>query len=118
MPKGEITAAQVIVTLPSALLAAHEDFFSPALPDKIEAARALPLGLADKLFIALEGAEEFESDSRMYGSPDRVATGVLLHAPVRPPDDRGLFRRPPRRGAARPKACRRFSSSRRANWPI
>ena len=80
-PRGEITAAQVVVTLPSALLAAHEDFFSPALPDKIEAARALPLGLADKLFIALEDAEEFESDSRMYGSPNRVATASYSMRP-------------------------------------
>ena len=79
--KGEITAAQVIVTLPSALLAAHEDFLSPALPDKLEAARALPLGLADKLFIALEDAEEFESDSRMYGSPNRVATASYSMRP-------------------------------------
>jgi len=80
-PKGAITAAQAIVTLPSALLAAHEDFFSPALPDKIEAARALPLGLADKLFIALEDAEEFEADSRMYGSPNRVATASYSMRP-------------------------------------
>jgi monoamine oxidase len=80
-PKGEIVAAQVIVTLPSALLATHEDFFSPALPDKIEAARALPLGLADKLFIALDDAEEFEADSRMYGSPNRVATASYSMRP-------------------------------------
>ncbi len=80
-PKGEIAAAQCIVTLPSVLLAAHEDFFSPALPDKIEAARALPLGLADKLFIALEDAEEFEPDSRMYGSPNRVATASYSMRP-------------------------------------
>ena len=80
-PRGDITAAQIIVTLPSALLAIHEDLFSPALPDKIEAARALPLGLADKLFIALEDAEEFESDSRMYGSPNRTATASYSMRP-------------------------------------
>ena len=48
--------------------------FFPALPDKIEAARGLPLGLADKLFIALSRAEEFEPNSRVFAHTDRVAT--------------------------------------------
>src|SRR4029079_13517957 len=37
--RGEIAAAQAVVTLPSSLLAQAEDFFSPVLPEKIEAAR-------------------------------------------------------------------------------
>ena len=48
--------------------------FAPALPDKTQAARGLPLGLADKLFIALADAEEFEPNSRVFGHTDRVAT--------------------------------------------
>ncbi len=72
--KGTIAAEQTIVTLPTAVLAAQEDLFFPALPDKIEAARNLPLGLADKLFIALAGAEEFEPNSRVFAHTDRVAT--------------------------------------------
>lgn len=79
--RGEITASQVIVTLPSSLLGAAEDFFLPALPEKTDAARALPLGLADKLFVALEGADEFEPDSRMYGSADRVASASYSMRP-------------------------------------
>ena len=76
----------MIVTLPSALLAANEDLFSPALPEKIEAALALPLGLADKLFIALEDAEEFEPDSRMFGAHRPRRDRVLFtcaHSAVR-----------------------------------
>jgi monoamine oxidase len=72
--KGAIAADQVIVTIPSALLAAERLSFTPALPEKIEAARGLPLGLADKLFIALTGAEEFEPDTRVFGHIDRAAT--------------------------------------------
>jgi monoamine oxidase len=72
--KGTITADQVIVTLPSAIVAAKEFLFSPALPDKTEAAAGLPLGLADKLFLSLADAEEFEPDSRLYGRTDRTAT--------------------------------------------
>ena len=71
---GPIAADQVVVTIPSALLAAERLLFTPALPEKIEAARGLPLGLADKLFIALAGAEEFEPDTRVFGHIDRAAT--------------------------------------------
>jgi monoamine oxidase len=65
--RGTITADHAIVTLPTTVLAEAEQFFAPALPNKIEAARALPLGFDDKLFIALEKAEEFEPDSRLFG---------------------------------------------------
>ena len=72
--KGAITADRVIVTVPSAVLAAERIRFTPALPNKIEAARSLPLGLADKLFIALENAAEFETSVRLFGHTDRAAT--------------------------------------------
>ena len=72
--KGAIVADQVIVTLPTALLADNEQLFTPTLPQKTLAARGLPLGLADKLFIALTQPEEFEPNSRVFGRTDRVAT--------------------------------------------
>ncbi|MGA7790570.1 MAG: NAD(P)/FAD-dependent oxidoreductase [Xanthobacteraceae bacterium] len=72
--KGTIAADRVIVTVPSAVLAAERIQFSPALPEKIEAARGLPLGLADKLFMSLAGAEEFDKGVRLFGHTDRVAT--------------------------------------------
>lgn len=65
--RGVITARKVIVTVSSALLAEEHLRFAPALPKKIEAAASLPLGLANKLFLSLEGAEEFEADSRVFG---------------------------------------------------
>jgi len=73
--KGAITADQAIVTLPTTVLAEQERFFVPTLPEKIHAANNLPLGLADKLFLSLEHAEEFEQDSRFFGCTDRSATG-------------------------------------------
>jgi monoamine oxidase len=72
--KGVIAADRVIVTVPSAVLAAEHISFTPALPEKIEAAHGLPLGVDDKLFIALDGAEEFETSVRVFGHTDRVAT--------------------------------------------
>ena len=72
--QGAIAADRVIVTVPSAILAAERIRFVPALPNKVQAAGSLPLGLADKLFIALEDAEEFETSVRLFGHTDRVAT--------------------------------------------
>ena len=79
--KGRLTAAQVIVTLPTSLLAGEAIRFTPALPDKIEAAHGLPLGLADKLFLALDKAEEFEPDCSLFGAIDRTATAAYQFRP-------------------------------------
>jgi len=68
--RGAITADQAIVTLPTSVLGDKEFLFSPALPGKTEAARGLPLGLDDKLFLSLENAEEFEADTRIFGNTD------------------------------------------------
>jgi monoamine oxidase len=72
--QGALTAGQVIVTLPTTVLAEEAVTFLPALPDKVEAARGLPLGLADKLFLSLANPEEFEPGTRLLGRTDRAAT--------------------------------------------
>jgi monoamine oxidase len=79
--RGAIGAAAVIVTLPSNLLAAQEDLFLPALPDKAEAAAGLPLGLADKLFLSLADAREFAEDGRAFGDSGRTATAAYQFRP-------------------------------------
>ncbi len=73
---GTIASNCAIITLPSAVIASNEQLFVPALPEKTQAARGLPLGLADKLFLSLDNAEEFEPDSRIIGRPDHTATAV------------------------------------------
>ena len=40
------------------------------------AAAGLPLGLADKLFLSLSDAQEFDKESRLFGRTDRSGTGV------------------------------------------
>ena len=89
--KGTITAGQAIVTLPTAVLAENERLFSPALPQKTQAARGLPLGLADKLFIALADAEEFEPNSRVFGHTDRIATASYQFRPFGRPQIEAYF---------------------------
>jgi monoamine oxidase len=73
-PQGAIAADQAILAVPSAVLAAERIAFTPALPAKIAAAGGLPLGLDDKFFISLDGAEEFDKDVRIFGRTDRAAT--------------------------------------------
>ena len=72
--RGTLTARTVIVTVPTSIIATGALRFSPALSEHVEAASLLPLGVADKLFLALDGAEEFDVDARIYGATDRAAT--------------------------------------------
>jgi len=55
---GDIRARAAIITLPTDLIAAEAIRFVPALPEKIAAAAGLPLGIANKLFLALDGAAD------------------------------------------------------------
>jgi len=73
---GTITADAAIVTVPTDVLAEEGLRFTPALSDKIDAAAGLPLGVADKLFLSLSDADEFDKDSRLFGRPDRRGTAT------------------------------------------
>jgi len=75
-PRGDLRARAVIVTVPTGVLAAGGLRFHPMLPDKADVAARLPLGLADKVYLRLDGAEEFPKDSHLYGAFDRAGTGT------------------------------------------
>jgi len=89
--KGAIEADQVIVTVPSTVLATERLRFTPPLPAKVQAAHGLPLGLADKLFMALDGAEEFDKDVRVFGRKDRPGTGAYQFRPLGRPQIEAYF---------------------------
>ena len=89
--RGDLRARAVIITVPTNVLASGALEFRPGLPDKFEAAAALPLGLADKLFLRLDGAEEFPADSRVVGALDRVATATYHLRPFGRPIIEGYF---------------------------
>jgi monoamine oxidase len=72
---GTITARTAIVTVSTNIIAAEALRFTPALPEKLAAAAGLPLGIANKLFLALEGPEPASTYRHLVGSLDRVATG-------------------------------------------
>jgi monoamine oxidase len=72
--RGDLRARAVVVTVSTDVLCSCALQFHPALPDKLVAASALPLGLADKLYLRLDGAEEFSKDSHLYGALDTDRT--------------------------------------------
>jgi monoamine oxidase len=79
---GTLECQAAIVTLPTDVLARWPELFSPPLPEKTAAAERLPLGLADKLYLSFEGAEEFAQDSRLFGHTDRTATAIYHMRPL------------------------------------
>jgi monoamine oxidase len=74
--RGTLTAGKVVVTVPTNLIANESLRFFPALPEKIEAARGLPLGLADKVMLALDNdGDALPRDGHLRGSTTKVGTG-------------------------------------------
>jgi len=72
---GTVTADAVIVTVPTPLVAAQGIRFRPELTDKAAAASVLPLGLADKLVMAVDVPAVLPVDGHLIGNPNRIATG-------------------------------------------
>ncbi|MGJ3626288.1 FAD-dependent oxidoreductase [Sphingomonas sp. MMS24-JH45] len=77
---GTITADRVIVAIPSSILAREGLTFHPALPDKHDAAAALPLGLADKAFVAIDRGE-WPDNAHLIGRPATRCTGSYRLSP-------------------------------------
>jgi len=73
--KGALNAQKVIVTVPTNLIASEAIRFHPALPAKVDAARGLPLGLADKAMLALEEPSGLPKDGNLRGATMRTAMG-------------------------------------------
>jgi monoamine oxidase len=73
--RGTVSAARVIVAVSSAAIAGERLAFDPPLPDKVGAATGLPLGLANKLFLRLDGAlPGVEDELFLVGSTRRRET--------------------------------------------
>jgi monoamine oxidase len=86
---GTITAARVIVTVPTSMLSEELLRFEPALPDKLVAAAGLPLGVDDKLFISLSGeAPGIEPDTFHVGS---TVSRETMSYQVRPLDRPAIY---------------------------
>ncbi|HEX2634579.1 MAG TPA: NAD(P)/FAD-dependent oxidoreductase [Bradyrhizobium sp.] len=73
--RGTLSAPRVIVTVPTNLLADEAVRFHPSLPAKVDAARGLPLGLADKVMLSLDQPEALPKDGNLRAAPMRTAMG-------------------------------------------
>ena len=89
--RGTVRADAVIVTVPTEVLTSGAIRFRPGLNDKLDAASHLPLGLADKLFLALDQPQEFDPDSHLIGSPHRAETGSYYLRPFGRPVVEAFF---------------------------
>ena len=70
---GTIEAAHAIVCVPTPVLASGALAFDPPLPAKRDAAAVLPLGLADKAFLAVDDPP-WPAHAHLIGDPHRAAT--------------------------------------------
>ncbi|MGA8317242.1 MAG: NAD(P)/FAD-dependent oxidoreductase [Bradyrhizobium sp.] len=89
--QGTLTADKVIVTVPTNLIADEAVRFSPALPEKIDAVRGLPLGLADKVMLALDEPELLPVDGNLRGATMRTEMGTYHLRPFGQPCIEGFF---------------------------
>jgi monoamine oxidase len=89
--RGKLRARIAIVTVPTNLIAQEAIRFTPGLPDKVEAAAGLPLGLADKVLLGLDDAEAIPADTRLFGRTDRARTGAYHFRPFGRPLVEGYF---------------------------
>src|SRR5260370_6236862 len=89
--RGTLTAGKAIVTVPTNLIAGEAIRFHPALPAKVDAARGLPLGLADKVMLALDEPEALPKDGNLRGATMRTAMGSFHLRPFCQPCIEGYF---------------------------
>jgi monoamine oxidase len=89
--RGTLSADKVIVTVPTNMIADQSVRFHPALPAKVDAARALPLGIADKVMLALSEPEALPKDGNLRGATMRTAMGTYHLRPFGQPCIEGYF---------------------------
>ena len=89
--RGALSAGKVIITVPTNLIADEAIRFHPALPAKVDAARGLPLGLADKVMLALDEPDALPKDGSLRGATMRAAMGSYHLRPFGQPCIEGFF---------------------------
>lgn len=89
---GALSATQVIVTVPTNLLANAAIRFHPELPAKVNAAASLPLGIDDKVMLALDDPENMvPKDGNLSTATLQTKTGTYHLRPFGQPCIEGFF---------------------------
>jgi monoamine oxidase len=89
--RGVLSASHAIVTVPTNLIADEAIRFHPALPAKVDAARGLPLGLDNKVMLALSEPDALPKDGNLRGATMRTAMGSFHLRPFGQPCIEGFF---------------------------
>jgi monoamine oxidase len=89
--RGTLSADRVIVTVPTNLIADEAIRFWPALQAKVDAAAGLPLGVADKVTLALSEPEALPRDGNLRGLTMRTEMGTYHLRPFGQPCIEGFF---------------------------
>lgn len=79
--RGTVHARAAIVTVSSNILASGAIRFAPTLDDHLHAAARLPLGLDNKVFLALSEPDAVPAESHLLGQLDRAGTGSYYLRP-------------------------------------
>lgn len=87
---GTIEAVAVVVAVGTAVLADGDILFDPPLPAKRDAAAALPLGLADKAFLAVDGPQ-WPTNAHLIGDPRSARTASHRLSPFGAPVIESFF---------------------------
>ncbi len=90
-PRGALEARVTIVAVPTPLITEGAISFSPEIPAVREAAAALPLGLADKVFLSVDKPEDLPLEGHLFGDPSRTETGSYHLRPYGRPIIEAIF---------------------------
>jgi monoamine oxidase len=89
--RGTLTAGKAIVTVPTSLIADEAIRFHPKLPAKVDAARGLPLGLADKVTLGLDRPDDLPKEGNLRAATMRTEMGTYHLRPFGQPCIEGFF---------------------------
>lgn len=89
--RGTLRCATVIVTVPTNVLASGVLRFTPDVPEHRAAAGHLPLGIANKIFLAVDGYEDLPESQFLIAHHDRIASGSYHVRPFGWPIIEGYF---------------------------
>lgn len=73
--QGRVEARAVVLTVPTDILWREHLRLDPPIPDLLDTAAGVPLGLASKLHMAVTRAEDFPKDGQLWGRADTADTG-------------------------------------------
>jgi monoamine oxidase len=88
---GVLEARNVIVAVPTNIVARGDIAFQPALDERLHAAAQLPLGRVEKLFLVSSDPESVPGNAHLVGNPRSAESGSYMLRPLGMPVIEGFF---------------------------